>query len=127
MIRVITLASLGLHLVLFLSACFSKVKCPALESIDFIRIAFFILSFILFLISRTFLYFLRTVGERGGSFIRYVAAIFYFPSLAFPFFGYFMALWSGNKLEYLPFLIIGLFYIFRFYRPYSSVVRGESL
>ncbi len=124
MVRVIALLSLFLNgLMLF----FSFRSTPGVSPLDVevVRVAFFLLAFVLFLITRTFLYFVGIMRSRKPTFLRYLAPIFYLPSLFYPFLGYLMTLWARDRREYFLFLFIGLFFLFRFYAPLRRIERGE--
>ncbi len=106
---------------------FSFRSVPGISPLDVgvVRVVFFLLAFVLFLVTRTFLYFAGIMRSRNPSFLRYLAPVFYLPSLFYPFLGYLMALWARDRREYFLFLFIGLFFLFRFYAPLRRIERGE--
>ena len=124
MVRTIALLSLALNgfMLFFL---FRNVSGVPPFDVGIVRVAFFLLAFVLFLITRTFLYFAGIMRSRKPAFLRYLAPIFFLPSLFYPFLGYLMALWARDRREYFLFLFIGLFFLFRFYAPLRRIERGE--
>ncbi len=90
------------------------------EVITYFRWALFLASALLIMITRPVIPMVRSVPSRGVQ--QVLAWILWSPSIVIPIAGYLLAYFAGSKTEFVPFLILGGFHLFRFYPSLKEVL-----